>query len=416
MCLFPRSAKPNIYDLKKSHYDRYYINRYDCGVCPECLAKKSRYWALRAGMEAKNSPSMMITLTYDDYIYDEHGQIIGEEVDTRPVCKKDCQDFIKRLRAYFYPQKLKYIISAEYGKKTGRSHYHALIFGVNFPDCTPYKKSKRGNQIFRSQALARIWGKGICTVDSLNASAQTARYCTKYCAKDSGRNDLFMLFSRGIGEEALRQEFNGLYYVVSGRKYPIPKTIWQWYISTKYKDCGMHFTTRYVNNIRKQDKFEGIDWTDIDPFFERVEITTQYQRLKKQANRNALQRAIYRAIRNRDSIYRRYIAYWRRLSASIEKSRPSIMSRILALPNSKYWTYKQKALAVYINRQRWLTEEPAPRSRKYEFIQNLYKVKPHLPSLPCHNTADDNKKRLIDYIERRSAPKFKAIQLKIPNI
>lgn len=367
-------------------------------------------------MEAKKAPSMMITLTYDDYIYNEFGEVVGEEVDTRPVCKKDCQDFIKRLRSYFYPQKLKYIISAEYGKKTGRSHYHALIFGVNFQDCTPYKKSKRGNQIFRSQALARIWGKGICTVDSLNASAQTARYCTKYCAKDSGRNDLFMLFSRGIGEEAMRQEFNGLYYMVSGRKYPIPRTIWQWYISTKYKKCCMPFTTRYVNNINKQDEFKEIDWRDIDPFFECPEMCAKYQRLKKQAKRNAIQREIYRSIRNRDCIYRRYIAYWRRLFATIEKSRPSIMRRILALPNAKYWSYKQKALTVYINRQRWLTEEPAPRSRKYEFIENLYKLKAHLPLIPCHNTADDKRKRLIDYIERLPVSKFKAIQLEIPNI
>lgn len=243
MCLFNYANN----SIKGKAYKRG-ITHFECGGCPECLAKRSRAWCLRACMEAKVSQGMMLTLTYDDYERDKQGNIIGEKpADTRELSKRDCQLFIKRLRKHFNGRKLKYIIGAEHGKRTGRSHYHCVIFGVQFNDCHYYKKSKRGNVIYKSPTLDKIWGNGICTVDSMNINASIARYCTKYCAKDNGADDTFMLFSRGIGNEMLVEKFNGLWYMIEGRKYPIPRQIWQKFIENKY---NIHGYSRYVG--RKQ--------------------------------------------------------------------------------------------------------------------------------------------------------------------
>lgn len=171
---------------------------------------------------------MMITLTYDTYKYDSRGNIIGENIPDRDlhVSKAHAQRFIKRLRWSFPDKKLSYIATGEYGKKTHRAHYHFLIFGMCFDDLRYYKKSKRGNIIYKSPTLEKIWSGdkehngGICTVDCINPSVAVARYCTKYCAKDSGVDDTFMLFSHGIGETMLRKLFNGKNYILDGKEFP----------------------------------------------------------------------------------------------------------------------------------------------------------------------------------------------------
>lgn len=214
---------------------------------------------MRATMEAKHNIGMMVTLTYDQYERDENGRIIGEKPpDTRELSKRDCQLFIKRLRKHYPDRTLKYICGAEYGKRTGRSHYHFVIFGVVFEDITPYKKSKRGNQIYLSQILKTLWGNGICTVDTININTAVAKYCTKYCAKANGADDTFMLFSRGIGERALVEALEtprkcgnrvvidrkGRYrYIIEGQAYPIPRTVLKNFLERKYNIIGYN---RYI--------------------------------------------------------------------------------------------------------------------------------------------------------------------------
>ena len=45
--------------------------------------------------------------------------------------KSDFQKFIKRLRKDY---DIKYFACGEYGDKTLRPHFHAILFGVNFSD------------------------------------------------------------------------------------------------------------------------------------------------------------------------------------------------------------------------------------------------------------------------------------------
>lgn len=250
MCLFPfLNNNRNSTAYKKG------VKEFECGACPECLSKRSKQWALRAVAQAQVSPSVMVCLTYDEYIHDTNtGRIIGERVSPKKCNKEDVQKFIKRLRRYiqyhFGQTNVKYLVTAEYGKRTHRAHYHALLFNVQFTDLVPYKRSKRGNLIYKSATLDKIWQHGICTVDSVNVQSACARYCTKYAMKDK-EADTFMLFSRGIGEAVLMRDFNGISYIYDGFEYPIPRQIWRNYIENKY---NIHGFSRY-RGLRYCDDF-----------------------------------------------------------------------------------------------------------------------------------------------------------------
>lgn len=334
-------------------------------------------------MEARVSPGMMLTLTYDNYVYDDKGNVIGENCrNDLSVNKADVQKFVKRLRYYYPNNGIKYLITAEYGKRTHRPHYHALIFGVVFDDLVYYKKSKRGNIIYRSKTLEDIWsgGKdhkgGICTVDCVNISAKVARYCTKYCCKDSGVDDTFMLFSRGIGDSELLARFNGRNYYVDGREYPIPSRIWSKVIEARYSIPGY---SKYIN-MPNVDNFEL--YPDFVKAVERWRVA--YER-----------RRAYRIIRDNDEQYQQYIKYWSYNAALVDKYKASAFDRIRALPDSKYRTYKRRALSAWCS-QKSLAPFTPPRSsalgyrfRAFGYTQTMRAKVSFAVSPSRHNTAND---------------------------
>lgn len=396
MCLFPFPNKSSIRAKLKG------ITKFECGHCPECLQKKSRLWALRATMEAKVSPAVMVTLTYDTYKYVDGKLSNFEEMPTDPsipLSKPDCQKFIKRLRKHFKNCTIKYILTAERGKRTHRAHYHAILFGITFDDLVKYKKSDRGNWIYKSKTLEKIWSHGICTVDCINVTAKTARYCTKYCAKDAGAEDTFMLFSHGIGDKMLLEKFNGLSYWIDGREYPIPKQIWQKKIEEKY---GIEGFSRYHVKCKLIDT-EKILYNSIG---KPTQKTTWKRKLNMLMFRNVThergrrRNEFYRFLRDNDWRYKRYMLYWSRKATLYELSRPSADKRILSLPNDKYRSYKVKALiaktrelqGTFYGRYRF--PFVPPRSNCQAFLpfpdKKVYEEKSFAP-LACHYRANDTK-------------------------
>jgi hypothetical protein len=114
-----------------------------------------------------------ITLTYNN----EHLPEVAPGIST--VSKRDVQLFLKRLRKST-GKKLKYYMGAEYGPKRGRAHYHLCIFGMDFNDKLLWS-IKRGNKLYTSKTLDKIWGKGFCTIGEL--TFQSASYVARYCMK-----------------------------------------------------------------------------------------------------------------------------------------------------------------------------------------------------------------------------------------
>lgn len=411
MCMFEFANKASPRALLKG------MEKFECGSCPECLQKKSRQWALRAAMEMKDNIGMMITLTYDTYKVDKNGNFTNIEnpIDpTIPLSKRHCQLFMKRLRKAFPERTIKYIIAAERGKK-GRAHYHGLIFGLVFDDLIKYKKSKRGNVIYKSKTLEKIWQHGICTVDSVNPSSKVARYCTKYCAKDSGADETFMLFSHGIGEKALFRLFNGKSYWVEGREYPIPRQIWNKVIEKRY---FMEGYSKYVNRVHVELEEKRL-FNSIARFESRAAKKEGYplslvvaRAFYRSARRLQSSEAWYQIgkgrrekfmlFRDSDPQYQEYLRYWSAKARVYDLTRPSVDLRILALPDNKYRSYKNRAILAK-HRQVLKLDFVPPRSQVQAFVKypdkKTYTEKSFAP-LPCHYRANDTTKKAVKAFEK----------------
>lgn len=142
-----------------------------CGQCLGCRQERARQWAMRCAHEASlHERNCFITLTYDD----DHLPLYGS------LRKRDFQLFIKRLRKEIHPEKLRFFHSGEYGDDSFRPHYHALLFGWDFPD--KYKYTVRnGYDVFRSNLLERLWDAGLSEIGCV--TPESTAYVAKYVVK-----------------------------------------------------------------------------------------------------------------------------------------------------------------------------------------------------------------------------------------
>lgn len=133
-----------------------------------------------------------ITLTYDNENLPEN----------RSISKEELQKFFKRLRKRT-GQKLRYFACGEYGEKNNRPHYHAIIFGYDFPDKELYSKAN-GQLLFRSRELEKLWTKGFSTIGhvTFESCAYVARYVMKkYKNSDPEKvNEKYKLLDQDSGE------------------------------------------------------------------------------------------------------------------------------------------------------------------------------------------------------------------------
>lgn len=153
---------------KPSHLPILYL---PCGKCIGCRIDRTQEWATRLTHEAiMHTRNAFITLTYDD-------QHLPHNMS---LSVKTLQNFIKALRQKILPQKIRFYACGEYGTKLHRPHYHALIFGYDFPDKT-YFKTERDNDYYVSLELSKIWGNGYCIIGEV--THQSAAYCARYVTK-----------------------------------------------------------------------------------------------------------------------------------------------------------------------------------------------------------------------------------------
>jgi hypothetical protein len=146
-----------------------------CGQCLGCRLDWAADWALRCEKEAKCWPhNSFITLTYSD------GELPIGATTRSTVSKREFQLFMKRLRKEYSDHEIRFFASGEYGDTNDRAHYHALLFNHDFPDKLPWRLS-RGNQLYRSPTLERLWPYGFSTIGAVNY--QTANYVAKYVVK-----------------------------------------------------------------------------------------------------------------------------------------------------------------------------------------------------------------------------------------
>lgn len=202
--------------------------KFRCRKCLSCQITKRQEWAMRCVFESyEYSKNSFLTLTFDDQYIPPDGVII-----------RDLQLFMKRLRKKISPIKVKYVACGEYGEKFSRPHYHLLLFGYDFPDKKYFKKTKKGENIYVSDELSRLWPYGISSIGAVNHS--TSSYVAGYVHKKVNgkeshshyvdylgqiKNKEFIVCSKGIArkyfDDNKLQLFNHDYIIYNGKKFPL---------------------------------------------------------------------------------------------------------------------------------------------------------------------------------------------------
>lgn len=141
-----------------------------CGQCIGCRMTRSQEWSTRLTHEAsQHEDNSFLTLTFNDTHLPENYS----------VRVRDLQLFLKRLRKKV--TKVRFFACGEYGDVNLRPHYHLAIFGYDFPDKMPWRKTKSGFITYRSELLEELWPFGHSEIG--NVTPQSAAYIARYIFK-----------------------------------------------------------------------------------------------------------------------------------------------------------------------------------------------------------------------------------------
>lgn len=229
-----------------------------CGKCVSCIQKKRNQWSFRLEQELKSSDTAyFVTMTYDD------------KNTTGLVCKKDVQDFLKRLRIEvdrkvcnvninglkpFKRPKIRYYITAEYGTQTKRPHYHGIFFNI------PLETEQATNLILKT------WQHGFVYIGKV--SPASIAYVTKYLITKNEdyekKYEVFNLISLGLGRSYVdknktyhRKTKNYYATQLGGKKIALPR-YYRDKIFTKLETQIHNKSELKKSDLRYMDEIERI--------------------------------------------------------------------------------------------------------------------------------------------------------------
>lgn len=203
-------------DKPDNDYSQIVVNRgsmilIHCGKCTECKMSYAKQWSDRCMLELQqHESSYFLTLTYDD----DH--IKKNDKGYPTLDYSHFQGFMKRLREAIEPKKCRFFMSGEYGSRTKRPHYHAIIFGLELNDLEFYGKSGANCNIYTSKFINDKWQLGQVLIGDVTpqSCAYVARYVTKKqgsCKADYEKLDILPEFTHmslkpGIGKDVYSPE------------------------------------------------------------------------------------------------------------------------------------------------------------------------------------------------------------------
>lgn len=219
-----------------------------CGGCIGCRLEKAQEWATRCMHEAQmHQVNSFITLTYSD-------QAVPIDYSVK---LRDWQLFMKRLRKYYTGTTIRYFACGEYGDKFLRPHYHALLFGMDFPDKIFVRKTKRGDRIYTSETLQFLWPAGSHEIGTV--TYKSAGYVARYQMKKIGGDSADDHYSRVSPIDGQTYRVDPEFAVMSRR----PGLGTTWY--EKYKDDAFKFTHSKEGRIVDGSEFLVIDGRKVKP-------------------------------------------------------------------------------------------------------------------------------------------------------
>lgn len=146
---------------------------FPCGKCAICRRRQASIWRHRIILEALDHDNVaFVTLTYNDEHLPEYG-----------VDPQETSGFFKRLRAAGH--KVRYYAVGEYGGKTLRPHYHAIIFGLatcEYGQTRHFKTSAGKECCPNCTVVEKAWQKR-GAIECATFTPNAAAYCAGYVAE-----------------------------------------------------------------------------------------------------------------------------------------------------------------------------------------------------------------------------------------
>ena len=224
-----------------------------CGKCTGCRATQARDWAVRMYHESlEYDQCSFITLTFDQ----EH---LPPAID-----RKHVQDWIKRLRRSI--PNLRYFVTGEYGEKTRRPHYHAVIFGSDFRGhAIPVR-----DDLWTNAHLSDSWPFGFATAGAFELGS--CMYVAGYVQKKIADQDTFSIMSKGsirrtngmlppIGYRWAERHIDQLArfqrITIEGQTFKIPPVYFTWFpeaLDQVKGNAGKHVQQKTLLTLRNQEE------------------------------------------------------------------------------------------------------------------------------------------------------------------
>jgi len=242
----------------------------DCGKCLKCLLKRKAQWSYRLVEEMQNSfSSYFVTLTYEDKYLTrtDLGNTINPEdhklfisnlkeyeaeslLNYRPF---SAEEIFRKDNGIKETGKLKYYGVSEYGGKTGRSHWHYILFNVR-----------------DILSITWAWNMGRIQVDECNIN--TIDYVLKYMVKDHTGEDYDnrikekSYMSKGLGASAMNKQMIDYIQAMDanmvlnqrGQRVAVPRYYNKKFLTEEQRKAkGVYIATEIkVQETKKHDKLK----------------------------------------------------------------------------------------------------------------------------------------------------------------
>nr|QJB20151.1 MAG: replication initiator protein [Microvirus sp.] len=262
-------ARKSINGIPKSHIV------FDCGKCLHCRKKRAYELAYRCVLHSSlYKENCFLTLTYDEKRKGYHNELDYSHI----------QKFKKRLRS-FVSRRLKRTIELfnvhEYGEN-GKKHWHLICFNFKPSDGLLLKQTK-GNVLYTSPSLEKIWGHGLISFGDV--SEASAMYTALYTKKDIKNGNITngkksKSNHSGIGKTYFLQNYRQIlmlgFVPINGVELPVPR----YFIKLAHK----HYAHFYDPSFFCDTPTRKALYARFNPGMANKEIADLYIRFKQTKN------------------------------------------------------------------------------------------------------------------------------------
>lgn len=273
-CIRPINARKNlsgdiVYNNPLSSSTQQF--QFECRKCLPCRLNIAREKAIRCVHEAKmHEDNIFLTLTYNDASLESPWL---QYEDFQKFIKKLREDTARRFMAYANEgdgpkitikearniTKVTYMVTGEYGEKTKRPHWHAIIFNYRPTDATKKYTTEQGEQVYHSEEIETLWGKGNTEFGSvtMESAGYVARYAAKKLVHGKDQDHPYQPIHKTSSKHAIGKKWLEKYWrrtfeqgnimLPDGQVLKIPR----YYVSWLKKNKPLHYV-KYVHNVQKE--------------------------------------------------------------------------------------------------------------------------------------------------------------------